>query len=186
MRTTKPSNPDTTSPPVRGPDAARLLPARSAIGAAGSSTALLAADLAARADALVVLVVAHLDDADEAADDIRGAGGDAIRVPALEVMPGESGVSLELLVERINVTTALLRESIGAGTVLVCPIQGLMQLVPSPEHYAALVRTLTVGETVALEELVRWLDGAGYQRVESIEEPGDFKVSSADFMLGQL
>ncbi len=173
MRETQES--DRTTAPC-GPDASALLPARSAIGAAGSSTALLASDLAERTGGLVLLVVAHLDDADEAADDINAAGGRAIRLPALEVMPGESGVSLELLVERLNVTTALTRGSMPRPAVLVAPIQGLMQLAPSPESYAALVRTLTVGDEVPVDELVRWLDGAGYQRLESIEEPGDFAV----------
>ena len=52
----------------------------------------------------MLLVVAHLDEADDALDDLElFAGVEAERFGALEVLPGESGVSLELLAERLAV-----------------------------------------------------------------------------------
>ena len=96
------------SPPVIALTAA--LEARRRVagaGAAGSSTALLAGAIARRTGRAVVLVVAHLDDADEGADELNSLGVPAYRLPALEVLPGESNVSLELFAERLSADARL-------------------------------------------------------------------------------
>ncbi|MDX2114293.1 MAG: transcription-repair coupling factor [Planctomycetota bacterium] len=146
----------------------------SAIGAAGSSTAFVAAAVALRTGAPVVLVVAHLDDADEAADELSAAGIDAIRFPALEYLPGETAVSLELFAERLSVLRRLHASDLPA--VLVCPVQALMQGVPPKARMDDLLLTLRAGLKIAPAALVRWLDAAGYKRLDAVEEPGDFAV----------
>jgi transcription-repair coupling factor (superfamily II helicase) len=143
-------------------------------GSVGSSNNLLAGALATITGRLVVLVVPHLDDADETLDDLAGVNVDAARFPALELLPGETSVSLDLFAERI---TILRRAAAGQlPPVLVCPIQSLMQAVPEPSRLAALTTTLRQGETRKQGDLVRWLDAAGYRRSESVEEPGDFAI----------
>ena len=57
-----------------------------ASGAVGSSTVLLAGALAKVLDGCVVLVTAHLDDAEEAEEELRGAGVEVARLPAGAVM----------------------------------------------------------------------------------------------------
>ena len=69
----------------------------SARGASGSSTVLIAGLLARNAPGPILLVVPHLDDADEAVDELTEFGIDAASFPALEVMPGESDASLDLV-----------------------------------------------------------------------------------------
>jgi len=144
-------------------------------GVAGSSASMVAGALAARANSPVVLVVAHLDDADEAVDELRSGGREAERFPALELLPGESSVSLELFAERLGVVRSLLAGFDGPR-VLVCPVQALMQGVPAPGRLDALALTLRPGDARGLSAIVRWLDGAGYRRADAIEEPGDFAV----------
>ncbi|MGH7292484.1 MAG: hypothetical protein ACREJT_14800, partial [Myxococcota bacterium] len=126
-------------------------------------------------------VVGHLDEADEALDELTAAGIDAARLPALEVLPGESGVSLELFAERLAVVRRLLGAAGGDGVssvprVLIAPIQSLMQPVPGAKTIGTLARTVRTKESVDPAELVRWLDAAGYERSETIEEPGQFAL----------
>jgi transcription-repair coupling factor (superfamily II helicase) len=51
-----------------------------------------------------------------------------------------------------------------------------MQAVPEPSRLDSLTTTVRAGDRRKQGDLVRWLDGAGYRRVESVEEPGDFAV----------
>ena len=150
-----------------------------ATGAVGSSTSFVAAALAARTKRPVVLIVAHIDDAEEVLEELTAASRAVVRLPALEVLPGETGVSLDLFAERLSVVRALLADEFlkaDEAPVIVCPIQGLMQLVPPPSAFPALVRTLERGKSYDLGELNRWLAGAGYTRKDAVEEPGDFAV----------
>jgi transcription-repair coupling factor (superfamily II helicase) len=139
----------------------------------------------------VVLVVAHLDDADEALDELAAAGREVIRLPGLEMLPGESQVSVELFAERLAAVRAMAEgteaqrhkgtkgkpgEEGGWAPVIVAPIQALMQAVPSPERLPALAMSVEKGREYDLSSLVRWLDRAGYKRVDAAEEPGDFSV----------
>jgi transcription-repair coupling factor (superfamily II helicase) len=156
-------------------------------GSQGSSSSLLAGAIARRTGRCVLLVVAHLDEADEAVDEL--ASGEsakeitAVRFPALEVLPGESNPSLELLAERLALVRQLAAEvpsdECWAPSVIVCPIQALMQGVPAPAALDTVLLSLRAGEEPACGgpgSVVRWLEQAGYQRLEAVEEPGDFAV----------
>jgi transcription-repair coupling factor (superfamily II helicase) len=156
---------------------AGLLAGRHAVatGAIGSSTALSAAAIARVADRPVLLMVAHLDDADEAADELADASVPTVHLPGLEVLPGETNVSVELFAERLAAVRAVLAPPAG-GSVIIAPIQALMQAVPAPASLEKLSLVLARGGTHDLSDLTRWLDRAGYKRVDAAEEPGDFAL----------
>jgi len=144
-------------------------------GVSGSSTHLLAGAIARLCARPVLLVVAHVDEADEAADELSAAGESARRLPALEGLPGDAGgASLDLFAERLGVVRHL--SGLAGPHVVVAPIAALMQTVPPPEVAAAMVRELRVGCDIDLAELVRWLAASGYERVDAVEEPGDFAL----------
>ncbi|HLO40347.1 MAG TPA: transcription-repair coupling factor [Phycisphaerales bacterium] len=148
-----------------------------ATGAAGSSTSLIAGAAARSLHRPVVVVVAHIDEADEIVDELIGQGVDALRLPALEVLPGETGVALDLFAERISVVRKVLLDPSGTGPIVyACPIQGLMQTVPAPSKLESLVRTLRINQKQDPVELARWLGASGYTRRDAVEEPGDFAV----------
>ncbi|MFA9477997.1 transcription-repair coupling factor [Phycisphaerales bacterium AB-hyl4] len=153
----------------------RLASARRVVaeGSRGSSTNLLAGALARNLRRPVLLVVAHLDEADDALDDLELFEGLHVeRFGALEVLPGETSVSLELLAERLQVVGRL---SEGARIdVIVAPVQALMQAVPEPEAAASFTRQLGEGDDISPNALMNWLGEAGYQRQDAIEQPGDF------------
>jgi transcription-repair coupling factor (superfamily II helicase) len=157
---------------------ARLLEARRrvvAAGAVGSSTAMVAAAVARRTGRPVLLVVAHLDEADDFADAILDLGGSALRFPALEAVPGESAAALDLFAERLDVVRRLMGETPDAP-VVAAPIQALMQEVPAPSRLDALSLSLAPGVGLTPQALARWLDAAGYARRDAADEPGDYAV----------
>ncbi|HZW05606.1 MAG TPA: transcription-repair coupling factor [Phycisphaerales bacterium] len=169
--------------PVIGRIAERALRARRAavLGAAGSSPSFFAAALARIASRPVALIFAHGDEADEAFDELCSAGVTAAHLPALETLPGESSVSLDALAERLSTVRTLAQWDAEPAPperprVFVSTISALMQGVPALASIESVLRTVRVGETVqgGPAGLVRWLDTAGYTRVESVEEPGQF------------
>lgn len=152
---------------------------------------MLAGALAVHTGRPMMLVVAHVDDADDACQDLQlySAAGwplEAQRFGALEEAPGESGVHLELLAQRLAVIETLLRQHPpDAGTtsgsadpplLLVTPIQALMQAVPQPDALSELSLTIHLGRSMPQNQLTQWLIQSGYQRVDTIEQPGDFAV----------
>ncbi|MEM9418634.1 MAG: transcription-repair coupling factor [Planctomycetota bacterium] len=163
-------------------------------GVRGSVAALAAGAVAQQLGRTVLLVVAHLDEADDALDDLEGyaeaaghpAGLVVERFGALEVLPGESSVNLELLAERLQVVQRVVEGRYASGTnhgaggstplanVIVAPIQALMQAVPEPDALGGLTLTLRAGEDMPPGRLLDWLDRAGYSRQDAIDQPGDF------------
>ncbi|MDX2018237.1 MAG: transcription-repair coupling factor [Planctomycetota bacterium] len=149
-----------------------------ATGSAGSSAAFTAGALARELSRPILLVLAHLDDAEEALDELAQLQGalNVLRLPALESLPGESSASLELFAERLSVIKRAVTLDERAPAVVIAPIPALMQLVPPPGAIDRLLRVLEVGQDHKLTDLVRWLESAGYRRVEAVEEPGDFAL----------
>jgi transcription-repair coupling factor (superfamily II helicase) len=146
-------------------------------GSVGASTAVVAGALSRRTGRAVLLVVAHVDEADESVDALTSLGVPAWLFPALETLPGETGVSADLLAERLGLVQRVMGWGDGeAGGVVVAPIQALMQPVPRGGALEGSVRTVRVGDRPAggLGGLVRWLEAAGYRRTESVEEPGEY------------
>ncbi|MGA0174811.1 MAG: hypothetical protein ACO3NL_14380, partial [Phycisphaerales bacterium] len=143
-------------------------------GVAGSSTVVLAAMIQRRLKRPMLLLVAHLDEAEEAVDELGDLGVPARIFPALEVLPGESGVSLELLADRLVLVRDLL---LGADPgMVVAPIAALMQAVPDASTLARMLRTIREGDRVDPAEFAGWLAEAGYHRSDAVESPGEFAV----------
>ena len=146
-------------------------------GSRGSSFTLTAGALRLNLRRPIVMVVAHLDEADDALDDLAlfGEAGkplDAVRFGALEVLPGESNVSLELLAERLGVVGRLVEQDI--PDLIVAPVQALMQGVPEPSALKLFSKVIRRDTDLPPGELMDWLTVAGYQRQDVIEQPGDF------------
>ena len=155
-------------------------------GSSGSSTNLLAGALAVTVKRPVLLVVAHVDEAEDAVGDLawfaaKGFELDCRHLPALEAAPGQTAVNLDLFAGRLEVVEWLASQrGVDAcehqSQILVAPIQALMQAVPAPQMLGDLTLTLEPGRELAQDQLVRWLCDAGCQRVDTIEQPGDFSV----------
>ena len=146
-------------------------------GSRGSSVTLTAGALSLSLHRPVLLIVAHLDEADDALDDLglfdeAGRPVRAARFGALEVLPGETNVSLELLAERLGVVGRLVEGDV--PDVIVAPVQALMQAVPEPGALQSFSKVIRTDADMPPGELMDWLVAAGYQRQDAIEQPGDF------------
>ena len=146
----------------------------------GSLATLAAGALARGLRRPVLHVVAHLDEADDAMDALETfvhTDGPPLRVkrfPALEVLPGESNVAIDLLDERLQVVQDILESN--PPDVIVAPIQALMQTIPEPEAIKDFSLDVRVGLPMDFNGLLAFLDRAGYQRQDAIEQVGDFAV----------
>ncbi|HET6428253.1 MAG TPA: transcription-repair coupling factor [Phycisphaerae bacterium] len=147
-------------------------------GVWGSSGPMVAAALGRLTGRTVLLAVAHLDDADEAADDVEVLTGAAAQLfPAWEVDLGTEHINDEVAGERVRVCCLLAEppdrrdEPVG---VIVAPIMSLLQPVPSPETLAA--GRISLGKGVELDPgaLAAWLVDSGYERVEQVDQQGEF------------
>ncbi len=153
-------------------------------GSRGSSTAIVAGAVALCMGRPVLMVVAHPDEADDALDDLalfesprRAIQGQ--RFPALEVLPGESAVNPDLLAQRLELVRQLSsggEAEPNAAKVVIAPVQALMQAVPTPAALRQMVLTVQAGQDMPQGQLLAWLTDAGYERVEAVEQPGQFAV----------
>lgn len=160
---------------------ARLLGAGERVslsGAAGSSTVLLAGAVARGTGRPVLLMLAHGDEAEAAVEELSALGAQAVLLPALEVLPGESGVSVEQAAARLRAVRAAVawRGGSDRARVLVTTIQALMQGVPPLSEVETSLRAVRAGERLDPAALAAWLTEHGYTRVEVVSEVGEFAV----------
>jgi len=154
-----------------------------ATGQWGSCALVLAAIVQKKLGRPMLIVTAHLDEADDAYDQLeffRPAAATRL-YPAFEVLPGESNLSLELASQRLELLAALAEgeNSSGAAThapdgapapsgawhpamspsFIIAPIQALMQPSPNKELLATRAKQEAarhgMGDAVAYVEQVR-------------------------------
>ena len=152
----------------------------SASGLWGSSVAAVTAAIEAELHRPILLVCGHIDEADDLADDLELFHGRRPEVvPALELGGSLGRVSEELVANRLQLMARLAAASRVKQPVpqlLVAPIHALMQSVPSPKQLYELMLTLKPGQDLEPEKLIVWLSEHGYNRLDSVEVPGDFAV----------
>lgn len=143
-------------------------------GSAGAIVVGALAEIGEEQESTILYVVAHLDECDEAVDELAALGIEAARFPALEVLPGETNVSPELIGERLSVVRRLMEED--GPSIVVAPMPALMQRVPAANAMDRWSLVLRTGDGRGPGAVIKWLGSAGYERVESIEQAGEFAV----------
>ena len=146
----------------------------SARGVAGSSTTMLVATISRQAPGPVVMVVPHLDDADEVVEELADLGIDAASFPALEVMQGEREPGVDLVSARLGLVRSALEARL--PEVIVAPFPALMQGVPPVADLQDRLRVVREGDRIDPAELARWLGEAGWSRIDIVENPGEFAI----------
>ncbi len=156
----------------------------SAVGLWGSSAPILAGQIARSLRRPLLYLTAHLEEADEARDDMELATGwPGELFAAWEALPGEGPASSEIAAERIRVCS-LLRDQGGEWpgpdgpmpAIIVAPVQGVMQPVPTAAALEANSLAVAVGSERDPQSLAGWLNDHGYERLDMVESPGDFAV----------
>ena len=144
-------------------------------GAWGSAGPLAAAALGLHAPETLVVVLAHVGDVDDFRDDMATFAGVTPEVlPAWDRLPREANAGDEVFGRRIRVIKRL--GSAAPPRFVVTPLQALLQPVPTTAALERSSRTLRVGDTVAVEELIGWLGQRGMTRAEVVEVAGEFSL----------
>jgi transcription-repair coupling factor (superfamily II helicase) len=150
--------------------------AATASGLWGSSVAAVIAAVRKELHRPVVLICGHLDEADDLADDIElfvGRRPDVL--PALELSGTLGRLSEEQVSNRLQLISRI-ASGVANDSMLVAPMQAMMQSVPSKQQLDLLIRTLKPGDNLEPEKLIVWLSEHGYNRLDQVEVPGDFAV----------
>ncbi|MCK4293367.1 MAG: hypothetical protein KAY65_09235, partial [Planctomycetes bacterium] len=155
-------------------------------GTWGSFARMLGVHVSERLGRPILYVCPHIDDADQAADDLHTFGGE--RVEALAAWEGEEDLADatdEIRAERLKLVSriASLRLRSGQDCVsrseaerLITPasVQALCQPVPKPEALETSCLGLQAEREVSPEKVVEWLVDNGFERVERVDLPGQF------------
>ena len=163
-------------------------PPACAKGLWGSSAPIVAAALAHTLKRPLLFVAAHMDNADDAQDDLEVFTGQSIQLfGAWELIPAEFSASDEILGSRLALCRDLLSADNTPGIISTSGL-ALIQPLPSPSALKSASRRLTCSADYDRDELLTWLVNAGYDRVDMVEAPGDFSVRGGVidvFMTGQ-
>ena len=142
-------------------------------GVWGSSCALVAASLAEHRPGPLVVVFAHGDNADDFIDDFALFSSLPVeQFPVSESRSGEQVLRDEAYGQRLRLLKKLVHEA--PPGVIVTTIQSLLQPVPRRATLAAQTRRLRRGDSVNVDELLRWLVENGFHATTAVELPGEF------------
>jgi transcription-repair coupling factor (superfamily II helicase) len=94
--------------------------------------------------------------------------------PATEWLPFEVlGRSRETTAERIKVLRTLLEDN---NQIIIAPVQAIARKLFSPQHWKKYSLHIIAGKTYSLQELIKILVTAGYERQEIVEAKGQFAL----------
>ncbi|HEX6960513.1 MAG TPA: transcription-repair coupling factor [Lacipirellula sp.] len=151
-------------------------------GVWGSSRALVAAALARRCPATLVVVLPHANEVDPLCDDLKlFTDADGERLPAWETGVGERLVYDETFGQRQRLIKRFAKDSRGltarrSPAIVVTSIQSLLQPLPSREELAAATQQIAVGQRLDLDAFTRWLAERGCHGTTAVEQPGEFSL----------
>lgn len=152
-------------------------------GVWGSSCALAAATLAGDCPATLVVVVPRPAMIDTLADDLQLFTTATIErfAPSEQTASGKvvideiEGARLRII-KRLHAVDAAPAEADDPPAIIVTSIQSLMQPVASRENLAEATRTVSLGQTLDVEEFSQWMTDRGCHATSAVELPGEFAV----------
>ena len=143
----------------------------------GASTSLAIAELAARADAPMLVLAEDPRQADQLEAEIRYFVGDSIDVQHFvewETLPWDGfSPHQDIISDRLSVLSKL--RNLRRGIVIAsAPV--LMQKLPPTDYVAARSLSFRSGQTLPREPFIASLVESGYYRVPQVSEHGEFSV----------
>ena len=142
-------------------------------GLPGSARALVVAELLQRQSRPMLIMVASLADAHRVAQDLRFFGAAAFEFPEREPQLWKGGHHREAEAER-----AMIVRRLGAGepVAVVATPAALDTPLPAPTDFREGTLRLGVGDSLDRELLLESLDKAGYERVDTVVEVGQWSA----------
>ena len=140
-------------------------------GTWGSYARLLAAYLSKQLQRPILYVCPHIDDADNAVDDLQTFGAeDAGLLPAWEGEEEIADATDEIRSERLKV---VLRAE-GQRIIIAASVQAICQPVPKREAIEKGALGLDKGKTTSPGQVAEWLVTNGFEGVDKVDLPGQF------------
>lgn len=100
-------------------------------------------------------------------------------VPAWDVLPGQ-GLSPHNEIKEQR-AAGLCRLAAGRVSIVIAPVESVLQRLRAPQKYLNLAVTLRKGEEAPMEDLAAHLVSIGYQRREPVEMEGEFSIRGGIF-----
>jgi transcription-repair coupling factor (superfamily II helicase) len=150
-------------------------------GLKGSSKAYILSLWRERVKGPFLVIVPEVRDAESLSGDLLFfqdlKGIHSFLFPPWETLPyDEIPPHPEIIKQRVRCLFSLLQ---GEETVVIAPVKALMQKVLSPSDLKNSTFSLSRGDEVDRDRLVRFLNGSGYTPVKIVEERGDFSLRGA-------
>jgi transcription-repair coupling factor (superfamily II helicase) len=157
-------------------------------GAWGSSAAAAISAVHLDAPGPVLVLVANVADVASLAEDLTTFSGTRPLVfPAFETWPviertrisPETTARLQVLAQLPSPPHPMASPSTSpsrgeVNQLIIAPISAVVQPVPARTELQARSRRISVGSTTDPDELLNWLNDAGYKRTDAVEAPGEF------------
>src|SRR4051812_40215347 len=144
-------------------------------GVWGSAGALVIAALSHEADGPLIAVLPNEKELDAfAADAVSFGITSHVIFSAWDRLPEEVRSSDPVWGSRLRVVSAL--EADRVPKLIVTTLPALLQPVPSQQRRSAASKTLAVGQSLDVDEFLRWLIEQGFERVSTITTPGEVSL----------
>jgi transcription-repair coupling factor (superfamily II helicase) len=156
----------------------------------GSFARLLAAFLSNNLNRPILLICPHIDDADNAVDDLQTfCEGDVEGLPAWEGEEDIADATDEIRAQRLKVVARLsprlfrlCSRQFGSGQASLVPrqliitssVQAICQPIPKPDALAKSALQLQIRKTVSPQQAAEWLVTNGFECVDKVDLPGQF------------
>jgi transcription-repair coupling factor (superfamily II helicase) len=138
---------------------------------------MLAAHISKALKRPILYVNAQLDEADRTSDDLQVFKGAGVEVfPVWEGIENVSDATDEIGAQRLRLALGLSQaEPDELSQLIICaPVQALNQPVPGGQVLMEGGLSLQVKQTIEPELVVGWLSDNGFERVDSVDVPGQF------------
>ncbi len=143
----------------------------------GSSAPLISVFIHNLTKKPVLYITPHIDQADLIQEDIELFAGrvDTIVFPSWEGDRPKVIMGDEISAERLYCINRLIRSGT-CPAFIIAPIQSIMFPVPRPEILKEHCIRFRVNDTLSIEKLGEWLVEHKYNRIDQVEQPGDFAI----------
>ena len=146
-------------------------PAVKVEGTWGSFAPMLASYISKSLNRPILYICPHIDDADNAADDLRTFGGQKVDcLPAWEGAEEPADATDEIRAERLRLISGLSDNKF----VITAPVQALCQPIPKAEALQDCSLGLKIEKQLSPESLAEWLVDNGFEHTDRIDLPGQF------------
>ena len=146
-------------------------------GTWGSFARLLAAHLSKQLSRPILYVCPHIDDADNAVDDLQTFGAEEVQL--LLAWEGEEEIADatdEIRADRLKVVarcSSLVSRKEGQN-VIAASMQAISQPIPKLSAIESSSLSLQTGKQATPEEVSAWLIDNGFERTDKVDLPGQF------------